>query len=135
MAEGVNQTLETIRVFFLMGAAGLVIGCLFDIFRAFHISFKSAGEKFDYVSVQVTDVIFAISSFCIFTLGLYLFNGGEIRSYCILGAAAGITAYFFLLAPIVNRVLRLVFKAIYSIFYYTGKFFAKIFKKLFTKRH
>ena len=135
MAEGVNQTLETIRVFFLMGAAGLVIGCLFDIFRAFHISFKSAGEKFDYVSVQVTDVIFAISSFCIFTLGLYLFNGGEIRSYCILGAAAGITAYFFLLAPIVNRVLRLVFKAIYSIFYNTGKFFAKIFKKLFTKRH
>ena len=80
MADGTNQTLETIRVFFLMGAAGLVIGCLFDVFRAFHISFKGAGEKFDFVSVQITDVIFAISSFCIFTLGLYLFNGGEVLS-------------------------------------------------------
>ena len=69
MAEGVNKTLETVRIFFLMGAAGLVIGCLFDIFRAFHVSFKGAGEKFDFVSVQITDIIFAISSFCIFTLG------------------------------------------------------------------
>ncbi|MFR1517607.1 MAG: spore cortex biosynthesis protein YabQ [Clostridia bacterium] len=135
MTEGVNKTLETIRVFLLMGAAGLVIGCLFDVFRAFHISFKGAGEKFDFVSVQITDIIFAISSFCIFTLGLYLFNSGEIRSYCILGAAAGITAYFLLLAPVVNRVLKLIFKAIYSLFYYTGKFFIKIFKKLFTKRN
>lgn len=135
MVEGVNKTLETVRIFFLMGAAGLVIGCLFDIFRAFHVSFKGAGEKFDFVSVQITDIIFAISSFCIFTLGLYLFNSGEVRSYCILGAAAGITIYFLLLAPIVNRVLKLFFKAIYSFFYYTGKFFTKIFKKLFTKRH
>ena len=135
MADGTNQTLETIRVFFLMGAAGLVIGCLFDVFRAFHISFKGAGEKFDFVSVQITDVIFAISSFCIFTLGLYLFNGGEARSYCILGAAAGLTAYFFLLAPVVNRILKLTFKILYTILFYMGKFFAKIFKKLFTKRH
>ena len=130
-----NQTLETIRVFFLMGAAGLVIGCLFDVFRAFHVSFKGAGEKFDFVSVQITDVIFAISSFCIFTLGLYLFNGGEVRSYCILGAAAGLTAYFFLLAPVVNRILKLVFKILYTILFYTGKKIKKIFKKLFTKRN
>ena len=70
-----NQTLETIRVFFLMGAAGLVIGCLFDVFRAFHVSFKGAGEKFDFVSVQITDVIFAISSFCIFTLASIFLTG------------------------------------------------------------
>ena len=69
MELGVNQTMETVRVFLLMGAAGLAIGCLFDVFRAFHISFRGAGENFDFVSVQITDVIFAISSFCIFTLG------------------------------------------------------------------
>ena len=131
---GVNQTMETVRVFLLMGAVGLIIGCLFDVFRAFHISFQGAGEKFDFVSVQITDVIFAISSFCIFTLGLYLFNRGEIRSYCILGAVAGITAYFFLLAPIINRILKILFKSVYSILNFIVKLFKKIFGKLFTKR-
>lgn len=38
MAEGVNKTLETVRIFFLMGAAGLVIGCLFDIFPGHSMS-------------------------------------------------------------------------------------------------
>lgn len=132
--SGVDKTMETIRVFLLMGAAGLVIGCLFDIFRAFHISFKGAGKKFDFISVQITDVIFAITSFCIFTLGIYLFNSGEVRSFCILGTAAGVALYFLLLAPIVNRVLKFLFKIIFSVFYYPGKFFQKIFKKLFTKR-
>ncbi len=134
MTADVSTTTETIRVFLLMGAIGLTIGCLFDIFRAFHISFRGAGKTFDFVSVQITDIIFAISSFCIFTLGLYLFNGGEVRSYCILGTAAGLTAYFFLLAPIINRVLKLVFKTIYRILSLIGKIFQKTCKKIFTRR-
>lgn len=134
MAIGVSKTLETIRVFMLMGAAGIVIGLLFDIFRAFHISFKGAGRKFDFVSVQITDVIFIVSAFCIFTLGIYIFNSGELRSYCVLGCAAGICAYFLSLAPLINRLLRFIFKIIYTVISRTVMLFVKIFRKLFIRK-
>lgn len=134
MKIGVSETVDTIKVFFLMGAAGLVIGLLFDIFRAFRTSFKSAGKTFDRVSLQVTDVIFAVSAFCIFTLCIYIFNSGEIRSYCFLGCAAGIAAYFLALAPVINRLLRLIFKIIYLVISHIIVFFVKIFRKLFMRK-
>lgn len=131
--QGMEKTLETARVFFQMGCAGLVIGMLFDIFRAFHISFKKAGDKFDFISVQITDIIFAVISFCIFTLGLYIFNGGEIRSYCFLGAAAGITVYFLVLAPVIGRIMKFVFGCVFAVINFICIFFTKAVKKVFTK--
>ena len=133
-AIGVERSLETARVFLLMGGTGLIVGFLFDIFRAFHISFKGTGKKFDFFSVQITDIIFAVSSFCIFTLGLYLFNNGEIRSYCILGAIAGLVMYFLVLAPVLGRIMKFLFKCVFFIINFAVKFFVKIVKKVFTKR-
>ena len=42
------------KVFLLMGIIGVLIGFLFDVFRAFRISFRSTGKRFDYISAQVT---------------------------------------------------------------------------------
>ena len=119
------ETVDTVKIFCLMGAAGLAVGFLFDVFRAVHMSFRGAGERFGRISVQVTDAVFVLTSFCIFTLGVYVFNGGEVRSYCVLGCAAGVCAYFLALAPVINRMLRLIFKMLFII--------VKNVKKLFTK--
>ena len=115
---GTAQTLETARVFMMMGLTGIIIGFIFDVFRAFHISFKKVGPKFDIVSVQITDVFFAISSFCVFIVGLYIFNNGEVRSYCILGAVSGVVIYFMIFAPVIGRIMKLIFSGIYAIFHF-----------------
>lgn len=126
---GVEHSVETIKIFMQMGIIGMIIGWLFDIFKAFHISFKKVGPKFDIISVQITDTIFLISSFCLFILGMYVFNDGEMRSYCILGTITGVILYFFVLSHIVGRIMRMMFMVIYSIF----GFFIKIIKKIFAK--
>ena len=68
------------KIFLLMGIIGILIGFLFDVFKAFRISFRSTGKRFDFISAQVTDVIFAVVAFCVFTLGIYVFGEGELRS-------------------------------------------------------
>ena len=115
------------KVFLMMGIAGIIIGFVFDVFRSFRISFRGTGKKFDFVSAQITDVIFAVIAFCIFTVGVYVFNGGELRSYCFLGAITGIVLYVFLLERIIGRISRLIFKFLYKIS-------IKKKKKVFTKR-
>ncbi|MBR3934875.1 MAG: hypothetical protein IKJ68_13340 [Clostridia bacterium] len=115
------------KVFLMMGIAGIIIGFLFDIFRAFRISFRGVGKKFDFVSAQITDVIFAVIAFCIFIVGVYVFNGGELRSYCFLGTMTGIFIYIFLLERVIGRISRLIFKILYKIS-------IEIPKKVFTKR-
>lgn len=115
------------KVFLLMGIIGVLIGFLFDVFRAFRISFRSTGKRFDYISAQVTDVIFAVVAFCFFTLGIYIFAGGELRSYSFLGTAAGVVLYLLLLSPVTGGFFRLIFKILYKIFIYLPK-------KVFTKK-
>ena len=114
------------KVFLLMGAVGIVIGFIFSVFRAFRIAFKKAGNRFDFISAQVTDVLFAIAAFCIFTVGIYVFAGGELRSYCFLGTLTGIFLYFLLPGRVIGRILHLIFKILYKIF-------VEIPKKVFTK--
>lgn len=114
------------KAFLLMGAVGIVIGLIFSVFRAFRMAFKNTGNKFDFISAQVTDVLFAISAFCIFTVGVYVFAGGEVRSYCFLGTLTGIFVYFLLPGRVIGRILHLFFKILYKIF-------VEIPKKVFTK--
>lgn len=115
------------KIFLFMGVVGNLIGLTYDVFRAFRISFKSSGKRFDFVSAQVTDVIFAVVSFCLFTVGVYVFAKGEVRSYSVLGTLAGIGAYVLVLAPVTGRIFRIFFKILYKIF-------IEFPKKLFTKR-
>ena len=114
------------KIFLLMGIVGILIGLLFDVFKAFRIAFRSTGKRFDFISAQVTDVIFAVVAFCVFTLGIYVFGEGELRSYSFVGTVLGITTYFLLLSPVIGRFFRLIFKILYKIFIYFPK-------KVFTK--
>lgn len=114
------------KVFLLMGAVGIAIGFIFSVFRAFRIAFKNTGNKFDFVAAQITDVLFAVVAFCIFTVGVYVFSGGEVRSYCFLGTLTGIFIYFLLPGRVIGRILHLIFKILYKIF-------VEIPKKVFTK--
>ena len=114
------------KVFLLMGAVGIAIGFIFSVFRAFRIAFKNTGNKFDFVAAQITDVLFAVVAFCIFTVGVYVFSGGEVRSYCFLGTLTGIFIYFLLPGRLIGKILHLFFKILYKIF-------VEIPKKVFTK--
>ncbi len=124
---GLEHSIETAKIFALMGITGIMIGLIFDTFREFHISFKKVGAKFDMVSVQITDAFFVVSAFCIFIIGLYIFNEGELRSFCILGTISGVVLYFLVLAPIIGRMMRVVFKAVYMIFHLSWCAIRKIF--------
>lgn len=115
-----------VKAFLLMGVVGMIIGLIFDIFRAFRISFRGTGKRFDYILAQITDVIFVLAAFCLFTVGLYVFADGMLRGYCILGAIMGLLIYMLIFAPVLGKIFRLIF----IIFY---KIFIELPKKLFTK--
>lgn len=114
------------KVFMLMSVLGVLIALLFDVFRSFRLSFKGAGKRFDFISTQITDVIFGLTAFFVFTLGVYIFNGGELRSYCFLGVIFGIFFYKLLPGRIIGLITRLIFKFLFKIS-------VEIPKKLFTK--
>ena len=114
------------KAFLLMGAVGIVIGFIFSVFRAFRIAFKNTGNRFDFIVAQITDVLFAVAAFCIFTVGIYVFAGGEVRSYCFLGTLTGVFIYFLLPGRVIGIILHIFFKILYKIF-------VEIPKKVFTK--
>lgn len=119
-ANGVNPgtgTLHSIYVFFIMAIAGVCIALLFDFFRAVRSATKKgAGRGTPHLLVHLQDFIFLVASFAIFMLAVYVFNGGEIRGYVLLGTAFGIALYYALISPVSNRIIFYICYAVIVVF-------------------
>ena len=98
---------------------------LFDIFKAFRISFKMSG-----VAVFVTDIIYflliSLLTFCYFLAT----TDGEIRLFIILGCFLGFIVFRFLISRYLTSALSYIIKKIIKLFsllnYYINLLFDKI---------
>lgn len=91
---------EQFFVFTLSLGCGVIIGVLFDVFRAFRQKFS-----FSNISVAVQDVLFWIFASLITFLITRLANGGELRWYIFFAAFSGALLYNATISHAVIHIL------------------------------
>ena len=75
--------------FFIYVIVGILLGFIFDIFRALRKSIKNST-----VATNIEDILFVIISFIIITTVVQIISKGELRFYILLGIILGILIYF-----------------------------------------
>ena len=111
---------------------GILIGILFDIFRIFRKSFKTAD-----VVTYIEDCIFWIISGLVLLYSIFKFNNGEIRLYILIGIILGVSIYMLIFSKMFINTSVFIIKVIKRIFniiiIIPIKFFIKIINKIIFK--
>lgn len=127
-------------LFLIFTITGIIIGILFDFFRALRKCFKTS----DWVT-YIQDIIFWIMTGFILLFSIFTFSDGEVRFYMFIGVFLGclfyltIFSHFFLSCNIaIIEFLKKIFITIFKIIIFPFKlsknlFFLKI-KKDFNKK-
>lgn len=112
------------QVFIIFFIIGLIIGVIFDIFRAFRKVFKTS----DFM-IYIEDIVFMAIVGILIVNNLILVNNGEIRFFIILAILFGTTFYFISISRLCLKIFQIFMKIIKKIL-----FFPLFFKKLFKER-
>lgn len=112
----------------LFGVTGVVIGILFDIFRIWRRSFKTA----DWLTC-LQDILFWLLTGLIILFSIFQFNHGEIRSYVFVGIAIGIILYMITISRFVVQNCVKVIQWIKKIISYPIKILLQFIKRISRK--
>lgn len=120
------------QIFILFFIIGLIIGVIFDFFRAIRKNFKSS----DFITL-IEDIafLFIISILVIFSI--IRINGGEVRFYLFLGIFFGILIYSLTisnLCVIIFSVIVRLCKKIFQIPFLISKKVVKSLKLVIKKK-
>lgn len=88
------------QVFISMLYAGLAIGAWYDALR-FVGRVLEAGRLFTIV----LDIVFGVGTAVILILSMLLTNYGEMRVFCLLGAASGVVLYGWTARPLLRLLI------------------------------
>lgn len=122
-------------LFLIFVINGLIIGFMFDIFRILRISFKTK----NFIT-YIEDIIFWILTGLLVLSSVFVFNNGEIRLFMFLGIAIGVIIYLIIFsrhiidfAVYVIKIIKKLFKRIFTIILLPFKFIKKLLRKIFLK--
>ena len=111
--------------FFIYVIVGILLGFIFDIFRAFRKSIKNSN-----VATNIEDILFVIISFIIIAMVVQIVSKGELRFYILLGIIFGILIYFLSVSKYIITGETWILKSIIKILKSIYNFFIKFFKKI-----
>ena len=111
--------------FFIYVIVGILLGFIFDIFRALRKSIKNST-----VATNIEDILFVIISFIIITTVVQIISKGELRFYILLGIILGILIYFLSVSKYIITGETWILKSIIKILKSIYNFFTKFFKKI-----
>jgi len=103
----VETLTQQLYAFVVMAGAGGVLGAIYDVFRVVRAAFGPRSAV-----AWLCDVLYWAAAAPVAAVLLLRANGGELRFYVLLGAAAGLTLYFGLLSPLVTETLRALLRAV-----------------------
>ena len=112
------------QVFIIFLIIGLIIGIIFDFFRASRKVFKTS----DFLT-YIEDIIFMAIAGILVVNNLILINNGEIRFFILLAILFGTTLYFITISRIFLKIFQFFMKIIKKIL-----FFPVFFKKILNKK-
>ena len=111
--------------FFIYVIVGILLGFIFDIFRALRKSIKNST-----VVTNIEDILFVIISFIIIAMVVQIVSKGELRFYILLGIILGILIYFLSVSKYIITGETWILKSIIKILKSIYNFFIKFFKKI-----
>lgn len=110
--------------FFIYVLVGILLGFIFDIFRALRKSVKNSN-----LATNIEDILFVIISFIIIATIVQIVSKGELRFYIFLGMIFGILLYFLSISRYIISGETWIFKGIIKILKSVCNFLIKISKK------
>ena len=111
--------------FFIYVIVGILLGFIFDIFRALRKSIKNST-----VATNIEDILFVIISFIIIAMVVQIVSKGELRFYILLGIILGILIYFLSVSKYIITGETWILKSIIKILKSIYNFFIKFLKKI-----
>lgn len=106
-------------LFLVFSITGVILGILFDFFRAIRKTFKTS----DFLTC-IEDVIYWFIAGIIILYNIYFFNNGEIRIFMIIGIIMGALIYTLTLSSIFIKINSFILQKVKFII----NFISKIFK-------
>lgn len=113
---------EEVRVLIAFFADGIIIGLLFDLFRAIRKCYKTSN-----IIIYIEDVLFWILAGLLTLVVIFVFANGQIRLYMILMLILGCIIYF----ATISKYIMLLSTKIINIIKYIFKISTLPFIKLF----
>lgn len=115
-------------VFFIFVLTGIIIGLIFDVFRALRKSFKTK----DYIT-YIEDIVFWIIVGILLMYVTFKYNYGEIRFYMFLGTFLGGILYLLIFSKVfigfLIKIFMLIKKVVNTLIIIPIKKLIKIVKK------
>ena len=111
----------------LFGVTGIVIGILFDIFRIWRRSFKTA----DFIT-YIEDICFWLLAGLILLFSIFTFNNGELRLYVFLGILFGTLIYLLTLSKYFILIFVKIITFIKKILWYPISKIIQVSTKIFS---
>ena len=113
-------------LFLVFTLTGIIIGLLFDFFRALRKSIKTV----DFVT-YIEDILFWTMTGILILYNIWYFNNGEIRIYMFLGIIMGVLIYSLILSSIFTKIITFILKKLFMILELPFKTIISIFSKIF----
>ena len=113
---------EEVRVLIAFFADGIIIGLLFDLFRAIRKCYKTSN-----IIIYIEDVLFWILAGLLTLVVIFIFANGQIRLYMVLMLILGCIIYF----ATISKYIMLLSTKIINIIKYIFKISTLPFIKLF----
>ena len=113
---------EEVRVLIAFFADGIIIGLLFDLFRAIRKCYKTSN-----IIIYIEDALFWILAGLLTLVVIFVFANGQIRLYMILMLILGCIIYF----ATISKYIMLLSTKIINIIKYIFKISTLPFIKLF----
>lgn len=111
--------------FFIYVIVGILLGFIFDIFRAFRKSVKNTN-----LATNIEDILFVIISFIIIAMVVQIVSKGELRFYILLGIILGILIYFLSVSKYIITGETWILKSIIKTLKNVYNFLINISKKV-----
>lgn len=116
-----------IRVLIVFNITGIIIGLIFDFFRAQRRAIKTI----NFIT-YIQDVLFWILSGAVIIAATIKYTDGEIRSYMVLGLIVGVVFYFTLLSKYVLKFVSCIVSYMVKLASYITSFVFKWVKIVFS---
>lgn len=110
-------------LFLVFSLTGIMIGCLFDIFRVSRKLFKTP----NFIT-YIEDLLFWILTGILILYTAWYFNDGELRFFMILGLTIGIIIYILTISNIFVKISFNILNKLKNIIIHLLKLISNIFK-------
>lgn len=111
---------QTFILFFIIG---LIIGIIFDFFRAIRKNFKSS----DFATL-IEDIVFLVLTSALIIFSIIRINGGEVRFYLFLGIFFGILIYSLTISNLCVIILNVIVRLCKKMFQIPIQILKKLLK-------